>query len=213
MWQNLFHCCKKCDGDSSVLSLPILSPLVYQTVTQQLYINLINCHLGATLQTNCYVAVYVPYKLMIVYERSTSNEIVNVVECLSGMAVNGGESGLLAYTSKWMDLVKRGGALEDNDIAFVFFREVEVRIQKKLTLSFNRVLIVEDQRDVIISAVAEDETVQFYWTILSVDIDREDLAVKLLKEMIGLWLDIRGFSIANAWLEKYKNTIMSKKDF
>ena len=78
------------------------------------------CPLGATLQTNSsaelpsltedeeiilrYVAGYVPYKLMIQYKRSTSNEIVNVVECLSGMAVNGDESDLLAYTSKWMDI-------------------------------------------------------------------------------------------------------------
>ena len=81
-----------------------------------------------------------------------------------------------------MDLVNRGGAFEVNDKAFVFFREVEVRMQKQLTLSFNRVLVVDDQRDVIISAVAEDKTVQFYWTILSVDIDREGLTVKLLKE-------------------------------
>ena len=70
---------------------------------------------------------------------------------------------------------------------------------------------MDDQRDVIISAVAEDKTVQFFLTILSVDTDREGLAVKLLKEMIGLWLDIQGFSIANAWLERYKNTITSKK--
>ena len=71
------------------------------------------------------------------------------------MAVNGDESDLLAYTSKWMDLVNRGGAFEVNDIAFVFFREVEVRIQKQLILSFK---VVDDQRDVIISAIAEDET-------------------------------------------------------
>ena len=37
----------------------------------------------------------------------------------------------------------------------MFFREVEVRIQKQLTLSFNRVLVVDDQRDVIVSAVVE----------------------------------------------------------
>ena len=32
---------------------------------------------------------------------------------------------------------------------------------------------MDDQRDVIISAVAEDETVKFFWTTISVDIDRD----------------------------------------
>ena len=40
--------------------------------------------------------------------------------------------------------------------------EVEVRIPKQLALSFNRVLVLDDQRDVIVRSVEEDEAVQFY---------------------------------------------------
>ena len=39
--------------------------------------------------------------------------------------------------------------------------------------------------------------------MLSVDIDGEEQAVKLLKEIIGLWVTIRGFSIAGTWMEQY----------
>ena len=46
-------------------------------------------------------------------------------------------------------------------------------------------------------------SVQFFWTMLSVDIDGEEQAVKLLKEIIGLWVTIRGFSIAGTWMEQY----------
>ena len=31
----------------------------------------------------------------------------------------------------------------------------------------------------------------------------EEQAVKLLKEIIGLWVTIRGFSIAGTWMEQY----------
>ena len=34
-------------------------------------------------------------------------------------------------------------------------------------------------------------------------IDGEEQAVKLLKEIIGLWVTIRGFSIAGTWMEQY----------
>ena len=52
--------------------------------------------------------------------------------------------------------------------------------------------------------MSSDELVQFYWTLLSVDIESEEEAVKLLKEVIGLWLTIRGFSIAGTLMEQYR---------
>ena len=59
------------------------------------------------------------------------------------------------------------------------------------------------QHKTIITAVANNDIVQFFWTMLSVDIDGEEQVVKLLKEIIGLWVTIRGFSIAGTWMEQY----------
>ena len=46
------------------------------------------------------------------------------------------------------------------------------------------------------------------------DIDGEEQAVKLLKEIIRLWVTIRGFSIAGTWMKQYfhasKGTSKSK---
>ena len=50
-----------------------------------------------------------------------------------------------------------------------------------------------------------DDDVQFYWSLLSIDVDTEDNAACLLKEIVELWLTIRGFSIAGQWLEIYKS--------
>ena len=46
---------------------------------------------------------------------------------------------------------------------------------------------------------------------MSVDITNEQIAIDLLKEMIGMWITIRGFSIAKAWLEKYMPEKKSKQ--
>ena len=45
---------------------------------------------------------------------------------------------------------------------------------------------------------------QFFWTMLSADISNEENAIKLLREVVTLWITIHGFSIAGEWLEKYK---------
>ena len=118
------------------------------------------------------------------------------------MAVNGEESTLMEYTRKWCLLVDSGGLFEVNDTAYSLFLVIELRVRKQLMITFNRgsSLDEEDQRQTITRAVAADEDIQFYWTLLSVDITDEIKATTLLSEMIGLWVTIRGFSIAKAWL-------------
>ena len=44
----------------------------------------------------------------------------------------------------------------------------------------------------------------FFWSMLSVDVDIEEDANELLVNIIDMWLTIRGFSIAGSLLEEYK---------
>ena len=55
--------------------------------------------------------------------------------------------------------------------------------------------------------------IQFFWTILSGDIEDETQAVNILKVMIGLWLNITGFSLAGTWQDNYMcaNKILQRK--
>ncbi len=109
--------------------------------------------------------------------------------------------------------VDRGGLFEVNDTAYLLFRIIELRVRKHLLISFSKGSTLDEinKREVIASAVAADDDVQFYWTLLSVDITNEQIAIDLLKEMIGMWITIRGFSIAKAWLEKYMPEKKSKQ--
>ncbi len=190
---------------------------MYQHVNQKLYSDIINCHLGAKFDDNAvdiptltsdeenilrYVAGYIPFKLLNRYENDISLSD-GIIECLSAMAVNGEDGSLLEYTTKWIGLVNRGGLFEVNDTAYTFFREIETKIRKKLLMAFNRKTSDQDLRESIIVSVASDDNVQFYWTILSADIENETCATEVLKQIIGAWLTVRGFSIAGAWLEQY----------
>ena len=49
-----------------------------------------------------------------------------------------------------------------------------------------------------------DEDVLFFWSLSSVDIVDEEESKELLNHIVKLWLTIRGFSLANEWVEKYK---------
>ena len=214
LWQDLF-----CHG------FPRLSPIVYQQVNQKLFSDLINCHLSAKIDNSSvvvpaltsdeeniirYAAGYVPFKLLNQYEKNLASESTDgIIECLTAMAVNGEESNILEYTRKWIHVVNRGGLFEVNDTTFEFFKEIEMKVRKKLLIAFDTKNV--DVRESIVDSISSDDDVQFFWTLISVDIETEAQATKVLKQIIGIWLTIRGNSIAGTWLEYYLQNKPAKK--
>ena len=197
-----------------------LSPLVCQHVNYKLYVELMRSNLSqdSSCSTNVdipelnedeenilrYAAGYVPFKLLKKYEKSLDAEFAaSVSECLLSMSVNGDESDLMEYTRSWTLLVNRGGLFEVNDLTYTLFKEIEMKVRYHLFTIFHGTKS-DDDRVAIIKAVTNSDDVRFYWTILSVDILVEKHAIRLLEEIVGLWVSIRGFSIAGAWLEQHK---------
>ena len=81
---------------------------------------------------------------------------------------------------------------------------IELCIRDKLT-SVLLPLCNPDQKDKLIKAAHEDIDVQFYWSLLSTDLETSNLAEELLRDIIELWLNIQGFLIAGQWMEVYKH--------
>ena len=201
---------------------PKLSPLVYKNVNKQLYEDFIKSHLySQSTAASCttaieipplsadeeniirYAAGYVALKLLNKYETS----MPEFVECLTSMAVAGDDSSFYEYTRKWTRQVNRGGLFEVNDMCYCLVREIEIQTQKQLTGILSQSTSSDsdlDKKEIVISAVISDESVQFFWTMISVDISNEEHAIQLLREIVALWITIRGYSIAGEWLEKYK---------
>lgn len=206
----------------SLPDIPNLSPLVYQYINQKLYEKQIKSHFSAESDVTTaeqasseypeitvdeeniirYAAGYVPYKLMKKYEHQSSATAQYYVECLGNMAINGEESSLMEYTSKWISLSNRGGLFEVNDISYLMFRDIELKVRKCLFSILGRTTTCD--KETLIHSVSSDLNIQFYWSMLSVDIEDEESAIKLLQEIIGLWVTMRGFTIAGCWLEHYK---------
>ena len=73
----------------------------------------------------CYMAGYVPFKLMKVYEMKNTQEDANGLDCLSDKAISGPVDDFYAYSQEWTQAVNRGGLFEVKGVAFTFFRKLE----------------------------------------------------------------------------------------
>ena len=114
------------------------------------------------------------------------------------------ESTLLSYTSEWIAKINRGGLFEINDTAYLLFCKIEVTLRGVLTKHLNSSLPLNDPKEELVALAIKDEDIIFYWSMLSTDNDSEEASTQLLKEIVALWLTIRGFSIAGQWIEIYK---------
>ena len=56
----------------------------------------------------------------------------------------------------------------------------------------------------IAKTIAASETVQFYWNLLSSELEDLEEGKELLYMIIDLWITICGFSFAESVLEQYK---------
>ena len=65
--------------------------------------------------------------------------------------------------------------------------------------------MVEGNREQVENAVMENDDVLFHWCTLVTDISDTDAAV-VLELLVKLWITIRVFSFASAWLELYKQS-------
>ena len=148
-----------------------------------------------------YASGYVSLKLMKTYMHSDSTKAAQFVECLSNMAVAGEESDFYQYTTEWLRSVDRGGLFHINDISFLFFRAIEVATQLHLPQHLQHPTQSSDFS--IRTKITEAGDVQFYWAMLSVNIDDMHNS-ELLNAIVDLWVTIRGFTLTSSWLENYK---------
>ena len=148
-----------------------------------------------------YVSGFIPYKLLCKYKKENSSKAGEFVECLTHMAVEGPESNFYDYTKMWIKLVDRGGLYHVSDNCYLFFHAMELKTRNLLPQHLQN---PSKSKDLLIQELLGDEDVQFFWSMLSIDISDPDAALELLQDVAKLWITIRGFSIAGAWMEQYK---------
>ena len=152
-----------------------------------------------------YVAGYVPWKLRQKFSKGTckhSNQ-KDFLMCLEKMTEGSEESddSYIQYTKRWINAIDRGGLFRVSDEVFVLFHEIE-RMVRRFVVKLTSQSSQQDKQE-IVDEIVSDGDVQFHWSMISVDLDH-DAGEQLLQQIIQLYLTIRGFSTAGAFVEQYK---------
>ena len=85
----------------------------------------------------------------------------------------------------------------------MLFHEIELLVCKVFNREGKLNNITTNLRDKVKERVLEDENVQFYWCMLTTDIE-DDKAKILLTMIVDLFITVRGFSFTKSSMELYK---------
>lgn len=207
IWQSL----------STALKLPPVNPFQMQAVNRHLFQEVL-IHYSSLSTVNAqpippptprtlltikdenairYAGGYVAMKLL---NKMKAANVSKFIECLSHMASSGEESSFNDYTLDWMTRIDQGGLMHINDTAFCFYRAIELKTHEHLSCH----LAVKADKSDLLNKITEDDEVQFWWSMVSIDVPDEDGGAELLNEIVHMWVTIRGFAIVSNWLEQYK---------
>lgn len=146
-----------------------------------------------------YACGYVPVSLIHRYEKRKDKKYASFVQCLLHMAIGAYEDTFYDYARKWFESINRGGAFEVNDLTFEFFLIAEKKVRDALKLYMH----TSDDQKAVVDKLMTDDDILFHWSMLCVDLD-DDSSSEVLKDVLTLWINIRGFSITGSWIEQRK---------
>ena len=153
-----------------------------------------------------YVAGYIPVSLHKKLERSSNPHKEEFIVCLWSMCEDDTTcDDFLSYTKTWISRVDRGGIFPVNNTSYLLFKQLEIEVQK----NYNYKKLARSQiptHNEMVEFITASKDVQFYWHLLSSDVEEEDANDELLCMIADLWIVIRGFSFARSLLEQYKQS-------
>lgn len=151
-----------------------------------------------------YMAGYVIVSLRRKLKHSSHPQKEELILCLWNLCEDSNSSDtFLAYTKSWIDKLDHGGLFPVNDMTYSLFEVIEIELRKYY--SINQIKVLPPIQEITI-LIIESEDVQFYWCLLSAELEDQN-AQELLQKIIHLWITIRGFSFAKSVLEQYKQAL------
>jgi hypothetical protein len=102
----------------------------------------------------------------------------------------------------WVTLVDRGGLFRLNDVAWSLFQAMELMVREVFALE-NLKCINQEISSGLIDKILSDEEVLHYWQSLMIEVGREEGKL-LLRMIIEAYVNIRGYSSAKLFMERYK---------
>ena len=143
-----------------------------------------------------YAAGYIPRALSKKLKKSAHPLKDGMQLCLLDLLNDGDEQEGAA--KEWINLIDRGSLKHINESTFQVMVAMELELRKHLQCKKPPNFVCE-----ITEHILKNEDVQFHWCIVACDWEEEE-AEALLEQVVKMWVTIRGFSFASAWVEKFK---------
>ncbi len=151
-----------------------------------------------------YVAGYVCRKIHDRLQSSTCKDKAVMILCLTDM--NGGEEDSIKQTDAWLNMINRGGLWRVTDEVYQLFVIMEEQLRQQLTSHEDN--LSTEKKTELVEALLKNEDLLFQWCFCATFL-AQDTATVLLKQVVELYITVRGFAFASSCLEMYKQA--SKK--
>ena len=145
-----------------------------------------------------YAAGFVPraIKKKLQKKKKSDNPLnKDCILCLDELISGDGDAEL--SSSDLVNSLNRGGLVCVNDMTFELLLSMELELRSHLKINPTHL------GDELVVQITESEDVLFLWSIISVSWD-SDCSTALLKKIAKMWITVRGFAYASAWVEKMK---------
>ena len=200
------------------------TPILYQHLTDILFRGYIGDHVtGCTAETKVdpapavtkrkgnalrYAAGYVCRHLRKKIERSKHELKEEMVLCLVALTKDTPEEHSECGSSEeWTLALDRGGLWYVKETTFILFIAIEEEVRECLKMLLGSNPAAGKKEEIVENVISSDD-VEFYWLISTADfeIGEKEVHSALLKEIVQLYVTIRGFSYASFWMEKFKQS-------
>ena len=119
-----------------------------------------------------------------------------------GLLKDNEEEAVASSAADWVNEVDRGGLWKVQEGTYMQFASMEEEVREHFQTG--RVRHMKDGFKERVSVVmSTNDEVLFHWCMLTAEIEEVHAQV-VLDMLITLWITIRGFSFASAFLEMYK---------
>lgn len=205
LWASFLRESPKCDA----------SPIFYQYITDKFFRKLIKFHFPIEDNTESvtplnltreelnalrYAAGYVYRAVRKKITSKADNEelLLSLEELLDDPEERGEDD----CSREWTNLSSRGGLLHVTDDAFRVFCAIEEVVRQHFHRDKAKDISCGMKEELCAKIRCNDDVLS-KWEVVAADM-KEDVGSALLGMIIDLWVTIRGFSFAGAWVELYK---------
>ena len=197
------------------------TPTLYQHLTDIIFRELMKEHYVipssqsptmegvSTLEGNAlrYAAGYVVRHICKKVKKSSHESKEDITDCLMQLVLGGQDDGDQGTAEEWTNLVDRGGLWHVRETTFQVFYALEEGLRQYLS-ELSSPATTTGLKTKFVAKLVANEDVLFHWSIAAAGFDVDDVEIHeiVLRMITELYITIRGFSYASAWIEQYKQT-------